>query len=152
MAEENIKYIVRIANTDLNGRKQVGVAITKIKGIGAMFSNAVCTLAKVDASKKAGVLTDTELKQLNDVIANPVKYNLPKWMYNRRKDYETGEDTHLITANLTFNKDNDIKKIRKAKTYVGMRHSWGLPVRGQKTKSNFRRNKRKVKSFTRKKK
>jgi small subunit ribosomal protein S13 len=152
MAEENIKYIVRVANTDLDGKKQIGIAITKIKGIGRMFANAICSVIELDVTKKAGALSEAEIKKLNEVIASPLKFDIPVWMVNRRKDYETGEDGHLITADLAFSKQNDIKRMRKSKSYKGMRHSWGVPVRGQRTKSNFRKNKGKVKGVTRKKK
>ena len=63
---------------------------------------------------------------------------------NRRRDYDTGEDKHLLIGTLQFSKDNDIKRLKKIKALRGMRHQKGLPVRGQRTKSNFRRNKGKV--------
>lgn len=152
MAEENLKYIVRIANTDLNGKKQIGVAITKIKGIGRILANGICTSIGLNMQKKAGALSDAEIKKLNEIIVDLSSISIPEWMYNRRKDYETGENKHLINANLKFTQDNDIKRERKTKSNTGMRHSWGLPVRGQRTKSNFRRNKGKVQSVKRKKK
>jgi len=72
-------------------------------------------------------------------------------MLNRRKDYETGEDKHLLSSDLAFTKDNDIKMLKKIKSYKGMRHAFGLPVRGQRTRSNFRRNKGKVTGVQKKK-
>ena len=51
---------------------------------------------------------------------------------------------HLLTGNLTFYKENDIKRMKKIKSLKGMRHQKGLPVRGQRTKSHFRKNKGKV--------
>ena len=60
------------------------------------------------------------------------------------KDYETGKDKHLTVADLTFTQDNDIKIMKKIKSYKGVRHILEQPVRGQKTKSNFRKNKGKV--------
>lgn len=146
---EDLKYIVRIANTDLDGKKHICVAITKIKGIGRIFANAICNITGIDKEKKTGYLTQEEILKLNEAISNSSSF--PKWMLNRRKDFESGEDMHLITADLAFTKETDIKRMRKTKSYKGMRHSWGLPVRGQKTKSNFRKNKGKVKSVVRKK-
>ena len=72
------------------------------------------------------------------------KFGIPMWMFNRRKDRETGEDVHLLTNELVFSRENDIKRMRRIKNYTGARHSLGLPVRGQRTKSNFRPNKGKV--------
>lgn len=143
-ADENFKYFIRVANTDLNGSKQIMYALRKIKGVGYMFSNIVCTLAGVDKSTKSGTLTDEQIKKLDDVINNPSRFNIPSWMFNRRKDYDDGKDYHLITGNLSFAQDNDIKKMKKTRSYKGIRHGMGLPVRGQRTKSNFRKNKGKV--------
>jgi small subunit ribosomal protein S13 len=62
-------------------------------------------------------------------------------LYIRRLDYETGEDNHLLGAELALEKDNDLKSMKKSRQYKGLRHQWGLTVRGQRTKSNFRKNK-----------
>ncbi|MCF7865886.1 30S ribosomal protein S13 [Candidatus Woesearchaeota archaeon] len=139
MAE--FKHIVRVANTDLKGEKHLLIAMTKIKGVSIMFSNMALGLAKVSKTKKAGDLEDKEVERINDVLLNPLKYKVPKWMFNRNNDYDSGEDMHLLNADLTFTKDNDLKRLKKIKSYRGLRHQWGLPVRGQKTKSNFRRQK-----------
>lgn len=151
MEKDQIKYIVRVANTDLDGKKGLGIALTKIKGIGRVFSNAVCTIAGIDPLIKAGSLTPEQLNKITSIVNNPSEYKFPSWMLNRREDYETGEDKHIITADLSFTKDNDIKRLKKIKSYRGMRHAWSLPVRGQRTKSNFRRNKGKVQGVARKK-
>ena len=150
MAEE-FKHIIRIANTDLDGNKQIGLALKKIKGIGFSLSNAVCLLSNIDRTKKAGNLSNEDIKKLEDVVKNPKKFKIPAWMFNRRKDPEDGEDKHILLSDLDFIKDNDIKKMRMIKSYRGVRHSSGLPVRGQRTKSNFRRNKGKVTGVKRKK-
>ncbi|RMD58063.1 30S ribosomal protein S13 [Candidatus Woesearchaeota archaeon] len=142
MAE--FKHLVRIANTDLKGDKQVVYAIKNIKGIGVSLANALCQIAKIPRDKKIGELSDSEIKKLDDLVKAPHKSNVPKWMLNRQKDLNTGEDSHLITNDLLFAKENDIKLLRKLKCYRGVRHALRLPVRGQKTRSNFRPNKGKV--------
>ena len=142
--EPEVKYFVRIANTDLDGKKGIGHSLTRIKGISFMFSNMVCHLANVDKSKLTGILTDDEVKKIDDTIKDPVKAGAPLWILNRRFDPQEGTNSHLISSNLTFIQDNDVKLMKKIKTYRGLRHSLGLPVRGQKTRSNFRRNKGKV--------
>ncbi|PLW79730.1 30S ribosomal protein S13 [Candidatus Woesearchaeota archaeon] len=141
MAEENFKHIIRVANTDLKGEKQISFALQKIKGVGTMFSHMVCRVAKVPKEKKAGTLNDKEVKALEEAILDPKKFSVPSWLYNRRKDYETGEDTHIISGDLKFIKENDVKRLQKTKSYKGLRLAVGLPVRGQRTKSNFRRTK-----------
>ncbi|MBI2545651.1 30S ribosomal protein S13 [Candidatus Woesearchaeota archaeon] len=147
---EEIRHLVRIANTDLDGRKPVYYALTKIKGVNYMFSNFVATAAKVDKHKKTGLLSDGEVKRLEEAVKNPMIHNPPAWLLNRRKDAETGKDVHLTAADLDFAKDTDIKIMKKIKSYRGVRHILGLPVRGQRTKSNFRKNKGKVMGVKRK--
>ncbi|MBT3721410.1 30S ribosomal protein S13 [archaeon] len=151
MADEKIKHIIRVANTDLKGHKAVIIAMTKIKGIGIMFANVVCKKANVSITKKAGLLNENEVKNLTDVIENPSKYKIPIWMYNRRRDYDTGEDTHLITSDLHFTQQQDVRRLQKIKSNRGLRHAAGLPLRGQRTRSNFRRNKGKAVGVKRKK-
>lgn len=142
--DKDFKYFVRIANTDLDGKKSIGLALRKIKGVGIRLANVVCALSGVDRTKKAGTLDDSEIKKLNDVVSDPLKYNAPVWMVNRRKDITDGTDKHLITSDLIFTKENDIKSMKKMKSYKGVRHAVGLTVRGQRTKANFRRNKGKL--------
>lgn len=148
MAEEEskqeLKYFVRIANTDLDGNKYISHSLTKIKGVSFMFSNAICRCANIEKIKKTGYLSDEEVTRIDEVIKTPSKFGIPLWLFNRKKDPEDGEDKHVIGSILTFRQDNDIKMMKKVKSYKGVRHSLGLPVRGQRTKSNFRKNKGKV--------
>jgi small subunit ribosomal protein S13 len=139
--KQEIKHLVRIANTDLQGPKQLHVALTKIKGISFMLSNIICNLAKIDKAKKVGTLSDDEVSKIDSIIKEPLKYKIPTWALNRRDDPETSSDMHLLGPDIKFVKENDIKIMKKMKSYKGMRHAGGLPVRGQKTKANFRRNK-----------
>jgi len=139
-----LKHLVRIANTDLKGEKNINVALKSIKGVGMNLANAVCGVAKITKTKKTGELTDEEVQRIEKAIKTPSQYGIPSWMFNRRKDLETGLDKHLITNELIFRKEQDIKLMRKIKCYKGMRHAFGLPVRGQRTRSNFRKNKGKA--------
>jgi small subunit ribosomal protein S13 len=141
----NFKYIVRILNTDLNGKKKVQHALKSVKGVGFALANAACVMANIDPTRRIGDISDEEISKLNTIVAEPLRYGMPEWMANRRNDPETGEVKHLLTTDLDFVKDNDIKLMKKMKSYKGMRHSFGVPVRGQRTRSNFRKNKGKVK-------
>ena len=148
--KQELKYFVRIANTDLDGNKQLGNSLIKIKGISFMISNAICNAAGIQKTKKTGYLSDNEVERIDDVLKEPSKFKLPSWLFNRKKDPEDNADKHLLGANLSFTQDNDIKMMKKMKSYKGIRHSLGLPVRGQRTRSNFRRNKGKVMGVKRK--
>ncbi|MBC7111537.1 MAG: 30S ribosomal protein S13, partial [Methanothermobacter sp.] len=86
-----------------------------------------------------GYLSDEEIERLEEAIKNPAKYNIPSWMINRRNDYETGEDKHLIESDLEMCLREDLNRMRKTRSYKGRRHELGLPVRGQRTKSTFRK-------------
>lgn len=140
--QDNFKHIVRVANVDIPGEKNVLLALTKIKGVGINMASAICTVASVDKHIKAGYLSAEQVISLNKVAVD--FKGIPSWMYNRRKDYETGEDKHIVTGTLAFIHDNDLKTLKRIKTYRGVRHIKGLTVRGQRTKSNFRKNKGKV--------
>lgn len=142
--KQELKYFVRIANTDLEGDKKIHNALAKIKGISCMFSNAVLNAARIEKTKKAGYLSDDEVNKIDEIIKYPSKFAIPSWMFNRKKDPEDNMDKHLVGSTLAFMQDNDIKMMKKIKSYRGIRHSLGLPVRGQRTKSNFRKNKGKV--------
>ena len=148
---QEFRQIVRIGGVDLDGHKPISHQLTRVPGVSVNFSNMVCGLVTVPKIKKAGDLSDEEVKRLDDALNQPAKFGAPSWMLNRRKDPETGNDIHLVSPDLKFVQGNDIKIMRKIKSYKGVRHSSNLPVRGQKTKSNFRRNKGKVAGVKRKK-
>lgn len=151
MIEKDFRHIVRVVNTDLDGNKAIADALRKIKGVGFIFANMICSMAGIDKKQKTGHMLDAEINKLDEILRNPAKFNIPAYMLNRRRDYETGEDIHILTTDLKFVQDNDKKRMGKTKSYRGMRLAMGLPVRGQKTRSNFRKNKGKVQGVKRKK-
>lgn len=141
MANEEFKHIVRVSNTDLDGNKSVVDSLRKIRGISFMFANAICQIAGVDRTQQMGLASEADVKKIQAVIDDPVGAGVPTWLLNRRKDVTTGKNDHLIVNDLIIANEDDIKRMRKMKSYRGMRHARGLPVRGQRTKSNFRKNK-----------
>lgn len=150
MAEEaqdkDFKYIVRIGNSDIDGNKAILLSLQKIKGVSFMLANAFCTILKIDKTQKAGTLSDDQIAKLDALLKSKSPEGIPSWLLNRRKDYETGEDIHFVGADLTFLNETDIRRLKKIRSYVGVRHMSKLPVRGQRTKSNFRPNKGKISS------
>lgn len=148
--KQELKYFVRIANTDLDGNKPLYHSLTKIKGINFMLSNAICNAAGIEKTKRTGYLTDEESLKIDEIIKEPLKFKLPSWLFNRQRDPEDSTNRHLTGSTLTFTQDNDIKMMKKTRSYKGIRHSLGLPVRGQRTRSNFRKNKGKVMGVKRK--
>ncbi len=138
---EDFRYIIRVSNTDLEGEKKIVDALRKIKGVSFMYANAACRAAGVAPAAQTGLLSDKEVASIQKILDDPAAEGLPSWIFNRRKDYESGDDTHVLTNDLIIKQEDDIKRLKKIKSYRGIRHTNDLPSRGQRTKSNFRSNK-----------
>lgn len=132
--------VVRILGKDIEGGMNLYTGLTKIKGVSWTLSNATCIILGIDKTKKIGALTDQEMETITNFLKNPT---VPEYMLNRRQDFETGENKHLLGVDLEMANEFDIKRLKKIKSYRGSRHMSGLPMRGQRTKSNFRTNRRK---------
>ena len=137
-SKEDFKYIVRISDTDINGEKKVLHALTKIRGIGLHLSTFIVDTAGIDRNKKIGDLSDSQIEKLQSII-DVLSKQLPSWMVNRRKDYYTGKNLHLVGADIAMTLREDINKLKKIRAYRGIRHELGLPVRGQRTRANNRK-------------
>jgi small subunit ribosomal protein S13 len=129
------RKIVRFMATDIDGSMKLRRALMKLKGVDFMISNAVTKVTGIDPEKKIGDLGDSELKSLESAIKSPV---FPAWMLNRRKDINTGLDKHIIGSEIDLEKREDINLMKRMKSYKGLRHEIGQPVRGQRTRSTFR--------------
>lgn len=136
-AEKNKDYysLIRIMQTDIPGHKKILTGLTYIKGISWAVSNAICKILKLDENKKIMELSEKEINSITEFLKDP---KLPKFLLNRRKDFETGKDSHLIGTNLDMNKEFDIRRLKKIRSYRGLRHALGQPTRGQRTRSHFR--------------
>jgi len=134
------RKIIRLGETNLDGSKRVDVAIRQVKGVSFVFANAVAKTLGFE-NRSLGDLSESELKTLEDALTNPAKYDIPSWLFNRRKDPDSGTDTHLLTSNLELTQKMDIDRMKKIKCYRGVRHILDLPVRGQRTRSSFRKGK-----------
>ena len=138
MSQTQFRHIVRIAGTDIDGRLKVPYALAKIKGVGVVFAYALCRLLGIDPDKRAGYLTDAEIQKIEQALKDPKAIGIPSWMLNRRKDYETGRDMHLIGAELIYYARQDIERLKRIKCWRGIRHALGLKVRGQRTRTTGR--------------
>lgn len=130
--------IIRLARTDLKGKRSLKEGIKAIKGVGDTMGIAMARSIPVDENKKLGDLDEDEIEEIEQILENPEDYGLPAYIFNRRRDLETGEDLHLTTADIEMKEQFDIRREKKIDSYRGIRHRQGLPVRGQKTKSSFR--------------
>jgi small subunit ribosomal protein S18e len=78
---------------------------------------------------------------VGDILNDPLKYKIPTWFLNRRKDRKTGGDSHEVANMLDMALRDDLERLKKIKCERGLRHAWGLKVRGQHTKTTGRRGK-----------
>lgn len=136
--EEDI-VLVRVLGKDIRGDIKIGSALTKVSGISWTLSNAVCKILNLDREQVLQDIEKTELERIEKFMKDP---QVPVFLKNRRNDLESGEDLHVSGADLRLRREFDIKRLRKIKSYKGIRHAVGLPVRGQRTKANFRRNRK----------
>ena len=132
------KKIVRLLDTDIDSALSVERGIQKIKGIGPMFAHAVCVATGIDPKTRFESLNEENLKKIENSIKNP---SVPRWLLNRRKDIKTGKDVHIVASDVNLRVREDIALLKKIRSYRGIRHELGLPVRGQRTRSSFRKNK-----------
>ena len=77
MLLDNFQHIIRVANTNVDGRQRVQYAITKIRGIGRRFSTLMCKKAEVDLKKRAGELSAEELERLVAIVSDPLQFKVP---------------------------------------------------------------------------
>ncbi len=105
----------RIAGVDLPN-KRIEVSLTYIYGIGRPSSRNILTRAGIDLNKKSDNLTEVEVAKIRDII----------------------EDIYKVEGELRKEVSSNIKRLMEIGCYRGLRHKLGLPVRGQRTRSNAR--------------
>ena len=122
--------MARIAGVDLPREKRVEIGLTYIYGIGRVSANKILEAAKVNPDTRVRELTDDEVKRLAEVI---------------EKDY-------MVEGDLRREIALNIKRLQEIGCYRGIRHRKGLPVRGQRTKTNARTRKGPKRTVANKKK
>ncbi|MEW5306694.1 MAG: hypothetical protein WDW36_009142 [Sanguina aurantia] len=138
MQGDEFQHILRLLNTNVDGKSKIQYALTSIRGIGRRFANLVIKKAEVDLRKRAGELSAEELERLMGIVANPRSYKIPDWFLNRQKDHKTGRFTQLTSSGLDTTMRDDLERLKKIRNHRGLRHYWGLRVRGQHTKTTGR--------------
>jgi ribosomal protein S13 len=116
-------------------------ALCQIKGIGRRFANIIAKKAEIDLQKRAGELTEDEIEHLKLIINQPLQFNIPSWFLNNQKDHRDGKDTQVVSNALDSKFRDHMERIKKIKLHRGLRHQWGIRVRGQHTKTTGRRGK-----------
>ncbi len=136
--QEEIRHIVRIAETDLDGNRSVQYSLTGIKGISKRVARVLCDNAGLDPKATLGYLKDAEIEHLQSSVDN-VMTIVPHWMMNKQNDTMSGEDKHVIGTDVLLSLMEDLNLMKKIRSYKGVRHDRGLRVRGQRTRSTGRK-------------
>ncbi|MFB6292950.1 MAG: 30S ribosomal protein S13 [Halonotius sp.] len=135
--QEDLRYFVRIGQTDLDGTKSVERSLTDMKGIGQRTARIVTDEAGIDRTATLGLLEDDEIDSLVDTVES-LDDHIPEWMVNRQDDFFTGESTHIVGNDVEEQRRQDINRMQMIDSYKGIRHKRGQKVRGQRTKSTGR--------------
>ena len=97
MMGEDFQYVLRILNTNVDGRQKVMYAMCAIKGIGRRLSCLICKKADIDLTKRAGELTNDEVDRIITIVQNPRQFKIPDWFLNRQKDNKDGKYSQVRT-------------------------------------------------------
>ncbi|MFX1356286.1 MAG: 30S ribosomal protein S13 [Promethearchaeota archaeon] len=132
------KVFFRKLRSQVDGNAKVEYGLTQIRGIGKRLSQAIVKIAEVNPDMRIGAIPEKDLNRLEEIILNPIANGVPNWMVNRKKDLRTGENLHILGNQLEITVKRDIDRMKRIKSYKGVRHHLGLKVRGQRTKSTGR--------------
>merc|ERR1719239_906635 len=103
---EKFQHILRVMNTNIDGRRKIPFAITSIRGVSRRFAFVVCKKANVNPMLRAGELTEEEVERVITVMTNPRQYKIPDWFLNRQKDVKDGRFSQVLSNNL----DNKLRE------------------------------------------
>jgi len=132
------KVFFRKLRSQVDGNAKIEHGLTQIRGVGRRFAQAVVRVAKINPDLRIGAIPEKDLNRIEEIIIAPITNGIPAWMVNRKKDLVTGENLHIIGNRLELSVRRDIDRMKRIRSYKGVRHNRGLKVRGQKTKSTGR--------------
>ena len=98
----------------------------------------ICKIAQVDINSRAGELNEAGMNKISDILAKPLEYGIPKWFLNRQRCIKDGSWGQLISNMVDTRYREDLERMKKMRNHRGLRHYWGIKVRGQRTKSSGR--------------
>ncbi|CAK7562261.1 MAG: ribosomal 40S subunit protein S18B [Sporothrix epigloea] len=137
--KSNFQFIIRLLNTNIDGKQKVVYALTKVKGCGRRYANIVCKKADIDLNMRAGELSAEQLERIVSILQSPTQYKIPSWFLNRQRDIVDGKDSQVLANGVDSKLREDLERLKKIRCHRGLRHYWGLRVRGQHTKTTGRR-------------
>lgn len=134
---DDFAYILRMADSDVDGLRPIAIGLTSIRGVGMRTSQQICRLAGINGKTLGGHLSEEEQDSLRSAI-DDYATTVPWWLVNRQRDLGTNEDAHIVAMEVKMTRDDDISRMAGIKAYRGMRHRSGHKVRGQRLRSNGR--------------
>lgn len=138
MSEQEYRHIIRLAGHDIDGQENLLQGITKIRGVGLRIAKSIIEQLKLNPADRLGFLTDDVISRIEEIVRDPIAVKMPTWYVNRPRDRMSGRMLHLIGSDLDFANRNDIDRLKRIKSWRGTRHSLGLKVRGQHTRTTGR--------------
>jgi small subunit ribosomal protein S13 len=135
--DDDLRYFVRIGQTDLDGTKSVERALTEMNGVGRRAARLIAEETGVDRRRTLGALEDDQIDEIVDLVEGFAD-EVPEWLTNHRNDFFGGETTHQTGNDLDLTRREDINRMKMIDSYKGVRHKRGQKVRGQRTKSTGR--------------
>merc|ERR1712034_262005 len=117
--KSNFQFILRLLNTNVDGKQKIMYALTR--------------------NKRAGEITTEELERIVTIIQNPTQYKIPEWFLNRQRDIVDGKNYQVLANSMESKLREDLERLKKIRAHRGLRHYWGLRVRGQPSKTTGRR-------------
>ncbi len=133
------RHLVRIRGKDLDGHKKLVAALSDVRGVGFNFAQMVVNSLNIDPRTRLGTLSEGQVRELERVLLDSSSLKVPQWATNRRRDPEAGETKQLIGTDLDLAVKVDMDRERNAQSWRGIRHSLGLKVRGQRTRTTGRK-------------
>ena len=133
------KHIVRMMGKDLDGAKKVISSLGEIKGVGYNLANSIVNYLKIDSRMRMGSLNDRQIQQIQECIKDVSRTSIPPYYFNHRKDPTTESNLHLIGSDLDMIIRSEIDSERMVQSWRGIRHSLGLKLRGQRTRTTGRK-------------
>lgn len=85
--------------------------------------------------RRAGELNSDELERIVNILQHPMSFKIPRWFLNRQKDIVDGKDSQLLANQVDSKIREDLERLKKIRAHRGLRHFWGIRVRGQHTKT-----------------
>ncbi|KAG9045305.1 hypothetical protein FS842_001216, partial [Serendipita sp. 407] len=112
-AHTQFQHILRLLNTNVDGKRKIQYALTEIKGVGRRYANIVCKKADVDLKKRAGELNSDELERIVNIMQNPTQFKIPLWFLNRQKDIVDGKYSQLLSNAVDSKLREDLERLKK---------------------------------------